>query len=76
MAMAVAKRDIQVLMEDGRFSDFKEGRPYHFVNRQDGSVVLMDEKKCGYICDTAEEFNQDFKVVEEGELIQSQGGTS
>lgn len=59
---AKAKHDVNVLMEDGRFSDFREGNEYRYVQRQDGSMVLMDEKKCGFIC-TKEEFDEDFELV-------------
>ena len=59
--LAKAKRDICVLMEDGHFSDFKEGAEYRFIFRNDNQVVLMDENKLGYICDRSE-FDEDFEI--------------
>lgn len=60
---ARAKRDVKILMEDGRFSDFREGNEYRCLQRQDGSMVLMDEQKCGFSC-TKEEFDNDFEITE------------
>ena len=59
--LAKAKKDINVLMEFGHFSDFKEGHEYRFIFRNDNEVVLMDENKMGYICDR-KEFNEDFEI--------------
>lgn len=59
--LAKAKKDINVLMEDGRFSDFKEGIEYRFIFRNDNKVVLIDGSKMGYICNR-EEFDEDFVI--------------
>ena len=60
---ALAKNDVKVLMEDGRFSDFRKGNEYKFVFRNDDQVVLMDENRTGYICDR-KEFKEDFEICE------------
>ena len=59
--LAKAKRDVRVLMEAGHFSDFRKGREYRFIFRNDNEVVLMDENKLGYICNR-NEFDEDFEI--------------
>ncbi len=61
--LARAKKDINILMEDGHFSDFKEGLQYRFIFRNDNEVVLMDGNKMGFIC-SREEFNEDFEIIQ------------
>ena len=60
---AKAKRDVKVLMEDDRFSDFRKGNMYLCMERVDG-FVLMDEQRCGFIC-SKEEFAENFELIEE-----------
>ena len=59
--LAKAKKDINVLMEDGHFSDFKKGIEYRFIFRNDNEVVLIDGSKMGYIYNR-EEFDEDFVI--------------
>lgn len=59
--LARAKKDINVLMEAGHFSEFKEGFEYRFVFRNDNEVVLIDGNKLGYIC-SREAFDDDFEI--------------
>ena len=56
-----AKRDVEILMEDGRYSDFKEGNIYRCTTLH-GGYVLMDEQRKGFYCD-AESLEEDFEIV-------------
>lgn len=47
---AKAKHDVKVLMEDNRFSNFKEGNEYRCMMRGE-NMILIDENKCGYTTD-------------------------
>lgn len=58
-----AKHDVEILMEDGRFSDFREGNIYRCGTLHDG-YVLMDEHGKGFYCD-AEILKENFEIVEE-----------
>lgn len=58
---ATAKHDVKVLMEDNRFSNFKEGNAYRCVMRGE-NVILIDEDKCGYITDM-KTFDKDFNLI-------------
>lgn len=58
---AIAKNDVRVLMEDGRFSKFIEGNIYRCMLRGDG-VVLIDENKTGFTCDM-DSFKSDFILL-------------
>lgn len=58
---AKAKHDIKVLMEDNRFSNFKEGNEYRCMMRGE-NMILIDENKCGYTTDM-ETFNEDFDLI-------------
>lgn len=60
---ARAKRDIKVLMEDNRFSNFLKGNEYRCIEHN-GDMVLIDEDKCGYKTDM-KSFNEDFEIVKE-----------
>lgn len=60
---ALAKVDVKVLMEDGRFSDFRKGNIYRFIFRNDNEVILMDENSNSYICDR-KDFEDDFEIHE------------
>ena len=60
---ALAKNDVRVLMEDGRFSNFIKGNNYRFLFRNDNEVVLIDENKTGYQC-SRQEFDEDFEISE------------
>lgn len=48
-------------MEDGRFSSFLKGHEYRMMYRGD-DVILVDEDKCGYICDK-NQFAEDFEQL-------------
>ena len=56
-----AKRDVEILMEDGRFSDFREGKIYR-CEKLHGGFVLIDEQRNGFYCD-AESLEEDFEIV-------------
>lgn len=58
---AKAKCDVKVLMEDNRFSNFKEGKEYRCIEHN-GDMVLIDENKRGYRTDM-ETFNEDFDLI-------------
>ena len=58
---AKAKHDVKVLMEDNRFSNFKEGNEYRCMMRGDENMILIDEDKCGYVTDM-KTFNEDFDL--------------
>lgn len=60
---ARAKHDVKILMEDGRFSDFREGNEYKCMLRGDDTVILIDEQRTGFTCDM-ESFKEDFEMVE------------
>lgn len=62
---ATAKHDVKILMEDGRFSNFRKGNEYRCMRKGD-EMVLIDENKCGYIC-AFECFDEDFEIVESGD---------
>lgn len=58
---ATAKHDVKVLMEDNRFSNFKEGNSYRCMMRGE-NVILIGEDKCGYITDM-KTFDKDFNLI-------------
>lgn len=64
MTKAVAKRDIKILMEGGRFSNFIKGHSYRCMIKGN-DVFLTDEDKYGYHTDLSD-FHEDFEVVGEG----------
>lgn len=59
---ARAKHDVRILMEDGRFSNFKQGKEYR-CTLKGNSVILVDENRMGFLCDTMEDFRYDFELV-------------
>lgn len=59
---ARAKHDVSVLMEDDRFSDFRQGKEYRCILRGNG-VILIDENHMGFSCDM-EQFAEDFVLLE------------
>ena len=59
---AKAKHDVKVLMEDGRFSDFREGNEYRCMMRGNDTIILIDEQRCGFTCDM-ESFKEDFELM-------------
>ena len=61
---AMAKHDVKVLMEDGRFSDFREGKTYRCMLRGNGAI-LIDENKTGFSCEDMETFEADFELITE-----------
>lgn len=58
---AIAKNDVKVLMEDGRYSNFIKGSEYRCMLRGEG-VILIDEDKMGFSTDM-NTFEEDFKLV-------------
>lgn len=50
MEEAIAKKNLRYVMEDGRTSVFWAGNTYPYERRSDDDIVLMDEDKCGFIC--------------------------
>ena len=58
---AIAKNDVKVLMEDGRYSNFIKGNEYRCMLRGEG-VILIDEDKMGFSTDM-NTFEEDFKLV-------------
>lgn len=58
---AIGKNDVNILMEDGRFSDFKKGNTYRCLLKGD-KAVLMDENKTGFMCDMIQ-FEENFELV-------------
>lgn len=59
---ARAKHDVRILMEDVRFSNFKQGKEYKCMLKGN-SVILVDENRMGFLCDTMEDFRYDFELV-------------
>ncbi len=59
---ARAKHDVRILMEDGRFSNFKQEKEYRCMLKGN-SVILIDENGMGFLCDTMEDFRYDFELV-------------
>lgn len=59
---ARAKHDVFILMEDGRYSDFRKGNEYRCLLRGNG-VILIDEKHMGFSCDM-EQFAEDFVLLD------------
>ena len=59
---AKAKHDVKILMEDNRFSDFREGKEYRCMLRGNGAI-LIDENKTGFACDSMETFEEDFELI-------------
>lgn len=59
--IAKAKHDVKVLMEDNRFSNFKEGKEYRCM-MHGKNMILIDEDKCGYTTNM-ETFNEDFDLI-------------
>ncbi len=59
---ARAKHDVKILMEDGRFSDFREGNEYRCMLRGGDTVILIDEQKTGFTCDM-KSFEEDFEMM-------------
>lgn len=58
---AIAKNDVRVLMEDGRYSNFTKGKEYRCMLRGEGAI-LIDEDKMGYST-YMEHFEEDFELV-------------
>lgn len=58
---AKAKHDVKVLMEDNRFSNFKEENEYRCM-MCGKNMILIDEDKCEYTTDM-ETFNKDFDLI-------------
>lgn len=58
---AIAKNDVRVLMEDGRYSNFIKGNEYRCMLKG-GGAVLIDEDKMGYSTDM-ETFEEDFEII-------------
>lgn len=56
---AKAKHDVNILMEDSRFSNFIEGNEYRMMLRGNDTIILIDENRCGFAC-SIEQFNEDF----------------
>lgn len=61
---ARAKHEVKILMEDGRFSDFREGNEYRCMIRGNDTMILIDEQRTGFTCDM-ENFREDFELVEQ-----------
>lgn len=59
---AKAKRDVIVLMEDNRFSNFIKNNEYR-CSKHGEDMVLIDEHKRGYLTDM-ESFDEDFELIE------------
>lgn len=59
---AKAKRDVRVLMEDNRFSNFIKNNEYRCLKHGE-DMILIDEHKCGYVTDL-ESFDEDFELIE------------
>ena len=64
MTKAVAKHNLNVLMEGVRFSNFIKGHSYRFMIKVN-DVFLTDEDKYGYQTDLSD-FYDDFEIVGEG----------
>ena len=58
----VAKRNIRILMEGDRFSNFIKGKEYRYLLK-DNVVYLIDEDKMGFFTEI-EDFEDDFEFVE------------
>lgn len=61
---ARAKHNVKILMEDGRFSYFREGNEYRCMLRGNNTIILIDEQRTGFICDM-ESFGEDFELIEQ-----------
>lgn len=61
---AKAKHDVKVLMVDNRFSNFIAGNEYQCMLKGNG-IILMDENKTGFKCDTMTDFENDFELIPE-----------
>lgn len=59
---AKARHNINILMEDGRFSDFNKAKEYRCMFKGE-SVILIDEQRTGVIYDDRESFNKDFELI-------------
>ena len=49
-------------MEDGRYSNFIKEHEYRMMYRGENDVVLIDEDRCGFICDR-NQFSEDFEPL-------------
>lgn len=61
---ARAKHDVKILMEDGRFSDFRKENEYRCMPKGNDTMILIDEQRTGFTCDM-ESFEEDFELVEQ-----------
>lgn len=64
MTKAVAKHNVKVLMECGRFSNFIKGHSYRCMIKGN-DVFLTYEDKYGYQTDLSD-LHDDFEIVGEG----------
>ena len=57
----IAKNDVRILMEDGRYSKFIKGNEYRCMLKGEWAI-LIDEDKMGYSTDM-ETFEEDFEII-------------
>ena len=62
MEKAKAKRNVQIMREDRKFTNFIKGNEYRCIFRKD-DIVLIDEDRNGFICDI-NTFDEEFELVQ------------